>query len=138
MIKKIDHLGIAVRDLDASIKRYEDLTGNPPAHRETVKEQAVDTAFFPLGDVKLELLKGISQESAVSRFIDKRGEGLHHICFEVEELTTAMTALTALGFEFVNSKSAQGAGDTKVAFIHPRSTGGILFELVEHPKPTLE
>lgn len=138
MIKKIDHLGIAVKNLDASIERYRHLTGKPAAHRETVKSQHVETAFFPVGEVRLELLKGTSPESAVTRFIAKRGEGLHHICFEVDDLSVASDALSTLGFELVNEVAQPGAGGTRVVFIHPKSTGGILFELVEYPRSAIE
>lgn len=132
MLKKIDHIGIAVADLDAAIKKYTDLTGQPAAHKEIVPEHNVATAFFPVGEIRLELLKGISSYSPISKFIEKRGEGIHHICFEVDDLAKAKAALSALGFQFIEQASEQGAGGSKVAFIHPKSTGGILLELVEY------
>lgn len=134
MIKKIDHIGIAVSDLDNAIKRYELLTGHESSHREKVEEQAVDTAFFQVGEVRLELLKGTTPDSTVSRFVEKRGDGIHHICFEVEDLQAAKETLRAAGMQFVESASSRGAGGSEVAFIHPRSTGGILYELVQYPK----
>ncbi|MFQ5648448.1 MAG: methylmalonyl-CoA epimerase [bacterium] len=134
MIKKIDHIGIAVADLEAAMKTYEQLTGKGSAHKETVVEQQVITAFVAVGEVRLELLKGISPNSIISRFVEKRGEGVHHICFEVEDLEKTRVALTAAGMQFVENVSSRGAGGSKVAFIHPKSTSGVLVELVEYPQ----
>ncbi len=133
MLKKIDHIGIAVADLEAAIKKYADITGKPAAHKEIVPEHKVTTAFFPIGETRLELLKGIDPDSSISKFIEKRGEGIHHICFEVEDLAQVKRALSQQGLEFVDTPE-RGAVGSKVAFIHPKSTGGILMELVEYPK----
>ena len=132
MLKKIDHIGIAVADIDAAVNLYEALTGKVPSGKETVSEQEVETVFFPVGEVRLELLKGLSADSAISKFIEKRGPGIHHICFEVENLDTCRQAFVAAGLEFIGSVPEQGAGGSKVAFIHPRSSGGLLIELVQH------
>jgi len=132
MLKKIDHIGIAVADIDAAVNLYEALTGKVPSGKETVSEQEVETVFFPVGEVRLELLKGLSADSAISRFIEKRGAGIHHICFEVENLDTCRQVFVAAGLEFIGSVPEQGAGGSKVAFIHPRSSGGVLIELVQH------
>jgi methylmalonyl-CoA epimerase len=134
MLKKIDHIGIAVADLEAAIQKYTELTGQSTAHKEVVPEHKVVTAFFPVGEVRLELLKGTDANSPISKFIEKRGEGIHHICFEVDDLAKAKAALSARGFQFIEQASEQGAGGSKVAFIHPKTTGGILMELVEYPK----
>ena len=134
MIKKLDHLGIAVGDLEESIAKYAKLTGKNVAHKEVVPEQSVATAFFPVGEVRLELIKGTNSESPITKFIEKRGEGLHHICFEVEDLESSKQALSSQGFQFIEQVSEKGAGGSKVAFIHPKSAGGILMELVEYPK----
>lgn len=134
MLKKIDHIGIAVKDLAASAHLYELLTGRPAAHKEVVEEQKVATAFFPLGEVRLELLEGTAADSPISKFIEKRGEGIHHICFEVENLDEAVERLSKAGLQFVEAASGRGAGGSKVAFMHPKSTRGILMELVEYPR----
>lgn len=133
MIKKIDHIGIAVSDLPSAEGRYAVLTGQKSAHKETVEEQKVQTSFFPVGTVRLELLQGLSPDSPISRFIAKRGEGFHHICFEVDDLEKTKEAFTNAGFQFVTGISEQGAGGSRVAFLHPKSTGGLLMELVEYP-----
>jgi len=132
MLKKIDHIGIAVADLEAAIKKYTDITGQPAAHKEIVPEHKVATAFFPVGETRLELLKGIDPDSSISKFVEKRGEGIHHICFEVEDLAATKQVLSQQGLQFVENTSERGAGGSKVAFIHPNSTGGILIELVEY------
>jgi methylmalonyl-CoA/ethylmalonyl-CoA epimerase len=134
MLKKIDHIGIAVGDLEIAIQKYSEITGKSAAHKELVAEHKVATAFFPVGEIRLELLKGTDADSPISKFIEKRGEGIHHICFEVDDLAGAKATLTAQGLHFIEQASEQGAGGSKVAFIHPKSTGGILMELVEYPK----
>ncbi len=133
MLKKIDHIGIAVTDMDVAIQKYSLLTGAEPSEKETVDAQMVETSFFPVGDVKLELLSGTEKDSPVSRFVEKKGPGIHHICFEVEDLDTTIKTLSAAGLTFIDLASNQGAGGTRVAFLHPKSTGGILFEFAEHP-----
>ncbi len=133
MLNKIDHIGIAVADLEKAITKYEILTGKPVADREIVEEQRVSTAFFPVGESRLELLASLDESSPITAFLQKRGEGIHHICFAVDDLVAARQALAASGFQFIESVGQAGAGGSKVAFIHPKSAGGILIELVEHP-----
>ncbi len=134
MLKKIDHIGIAVSDLEQAIHTYAALTGKPVVHKETVEAQQVETAFVPVGEVRLELLCATSPESPIARFIEKRGEGIHHVCFEVADLEATRKALTAQGFAFVEGIPEIGAGGSRVAFIHPKSAGGLLVELVEYPE----
>ena len=134
MLKKLDHIGIAVDNLEASVKKYEQITGKKSGGKEVVAGQKVATVFFPLGESRLELLKGTQPDSPISKFIEKRGEGIHHICFEVENLAQSKTDMSQTGLQFIENISEAGAGGTKVAFIHPKSTGGILIELVEYPK----
>ena len=122
-------------DLESAVKKYKDITGKEPAHKEMVEEQKVTTAFFPVGEVRLELLKGTHPESPISKFIEKRGEGIHHICFEVDDLEKAKETMSKQGLQFIEQASGPGAAGSKVAFIHPKSTGGILMELLESPKP---
>ena len=134
MLKKLDHIGIAVENMDTSIKKYEQITGKEPTEKEAVAEHKVATAFFPVGETRLELLKGTHPDSPISKFIEKHGEGIHHICFEVENLAHSKTEMSKTGLQFIENISEAGASGTKVAFIHPKSTGGILIELVEYQK----
>ncbi|MCG8605683.1 methylmalonyl-CoA epimerase [bacterium] len=134
MLKKLDHIGIAVDDLDAAIAKYRGLTGNEAGNKEVVEEQKVVTAFFPVGEVRLELLKGTDPSSPITKFLKKRGQGIHHICFEVEDLNKAKKAMTEQGLQFIEDIPDAGASGSRVAFIHPKSTGGILMELVEYPQ----
>ncbi len=132
MIKKIDHIGIAVRNLDEAIAKYTALTGAEAGEKETVAEHQVETAFFQVGESRLELLKGTSEDSPISTFIRKRGGGIHHICLEVDDLDACKRTFSGAGLEFVANMSETGAGGSRVAFLHPRSTGGVLIELVQH------
>lgn len=134
MLKKIDHIGIAVAELESAVEKYKIITGTEPAHKEVVDEQKVATVFFPVGQVRLELLKGTHPDSPISKFIEKRGEGIHHICFEVDDLKRSVEVMSTMGLHFIEQASGKGAGGSKVAFIHPKSSGGILMELVEYPK----
>lgn len=135
MIKKIDHIGIAVQSLEAAVAKYEGITGKKVAHKEVLPEQKVATAFFSVGEARLELLKDTDSESPIAKFLEKRGEGIHHICFEVDNLTQTKKAMQEQGLRFIEGIPERGAGGSKVAFIHPKSTGGILMELVEYPNP---
>ncbi len=135
MIKKIDHIGIAVADLNSAEKIYKQITNKNAAHKEVVEAQKVATALFPVGEVRLELLEGTETDSPISKFIAKRGEGIHHICFEVDDLEQAIKVMSSQGLQFIDQVDDKGAGNTRVAFIHPKSTGGILMELVEYPDP---
>lgn len=134
MIVKIDHIGIAVRDLAQASQKYEALTGQKASRKEVVASQEVETEFFRVGESRLELLEGTEPGSTISQFVDKRGGGVHHICFEVQDLTATLRQLSAAGFKLVNTVPEDGAGGSKVAFIHPKSTGGVLIEFVEYPK----
>ncbi|RMF59452.1 MAG: methylmalonyl-CoA epimerase [Calditrichaeota bacterium] len=136
MLKKLDHIGIAVADLEEAVRKFEQITGKAPGHKETVAAQKVATAFFPVGEVRLELLQGTAPDSPISKFIAKRGEGIHHLCFEVDDLAAAKSSLESAGLRFVEQVSEEGAGGSRVAFIHPKSAGGVLIELVEYPKPS--
>lgn len=131
MLEKIDHIGIAVRDLEQSLKLYRDLFGLPLAGVEEVAEQKVKTAFFPLGESKLELLQSTDPGGAVAKFIEARGEGIQHIAFRVSNLEEKLAQLKEQGVRLIDEKPRRGAGGAKIAFLHPRSTGGILMELCE-------
>lgn len=131
MLEKIDHLGIAVADLEQAIAKYQALLGHPPDHRETIPSQRVRVAMFRTGESAIELLAGTEADSPISKFIAKRGEGMHHVCFAVADLNAALAAARAGGFEPIPQENDRGAGGHQIAFLHPRSTGGVLIELVE-------
>ena len=130
-IKKIDHIGIAVKSSDTTLKFYEDILGIKSVGSETVEEQKVTTTFLPLGDSELELLESTSPEGAVANFIEKRGEGVQHICFRVENIEEALRELKEKGVKLIDETPRRGAGGAKIAFLHPKSTYGVLIELSE-------
>ena len=132
-ILKIDHLGIAVTKIDEAKKLYHDILGLPMAGSETVAEQKVTTAFFPCGDSEVELLESTSPDGPIAKFIEKnqgRG-GIQHIAFRVDNLEAALAELKAKGVELIDQKPRKGAGGAKIAFLHPKSTFGVLVELSE-------
>jgi methylmalonyl-CoA epimerase len=126
---KLDHIGIAVRSL-ASAKIYEDL-GLTIAHTETVETQRVKTAFLSVGDANLELLEPTSPDSPIAKFIEKRGEGIHHICLRVDHLEEELVRLKAAGYRLINEAPVPGAHGCRVAFLHPSAGNGVLIELSE-------
>jgi methylmalonyl-CoA/ethylmalonyl-CoA epimerase len=128
---KLEHLGIAVKDLAQAERLYSALLGTNPYKQETVSSENVTTSFFKLGEVKLELLEGTSEESAIARFIAKRGEGLHHIAFEVQDIHEEMDRLKDLGFEVLYEQPVTGADNKLVNFLHPKSVGGLLVEVCQ-------
>ena len=132
MIKKIDHIGIAVRDIEQSLAVYRDLLGLEVKGIEEVAPQKVKAALLPVGESKVELLQATAEDATVARFIEKRGEGFHHVAFRVDNLEEQLERLKARGVQLVDEKPRPGAGGSKVAFLHPRSTGGVLVELCEH------
>ena len=129
MIRKIDHLGIAVRSLDEGLALWGDLLGLESAGAETVAEQGVRTAFLNVGETRLELLEPTGPDTPVGRFLHKRGPGFHHVCFLVEDLEAALRQLQSRGVRLVDEQPRDGAQGSKVAFLHPGSTGGVLVEL---------
>lgn len=132
---KLDHLGIAVRSLEAAVKFYERALGLRVAGYETISQEKVRVAMLPLGSTRIELLEATAEDSAIARFIAKRGEGLHHISIEVDDLASHIEALRAAGARLLGDGTAIGAGGHRYVFIHPSSAGGVLVELVE---PTRE
>lgn len=130
MIGPIDHVGIAVRRLDEAIARYRAL-GLAPESIEELPSEAVRIAFLPAGRVDLELLEPLRPDGAVGRFLAKRGEGMHHLAFRVEDIAAAMDGLRDAGFDLVDREPRRGARGRLVAFIHPRSAHGVLLELVQ-------
>ena len=130
MLKKIDHIAIVVRSIEEALKVYRDALGLPLAHVQEVPEQKVKIAFLPIGDCEIELVEPTAADSGVARFLEKRGEGLHHICFEVEDIEAALRDLAAKGVRLIDRQPRQGAIG-RVAFLHPKSAHGVLIELVE-------
>lgn len=129
MIRRLDHIGIAVRDLEAAVRTYTEGLGLRCEHRETVEEQKTRTAFLPVGDTHVELLETLSPDGPIGKFVEKRGEGIHHLCFEVEDIGRALAACEAAGMTLIDREPRAGAHNKWVAFVHPRSTHGVLLEL---------
>ncbi len=128
---RLDHIGIAVRDLEESLSFFRDQLGLEDAGREEVKEQKVKVAFLPTGESKLELLEPVSEDSPVAKFIQSQGQGVHHVALKVTNLEEKLAALKEKGVRLIDEKPRVGAGGALIAFIHPKSTGGILLELCE-------
>ena len=128
---KIDHLGIAVRSISDSLTFYRDVLGLELSCTETVEDQGVQVAMLPVGESRIELLEPVSDETPVGRFIAKRGEGLHHICYEVEDLATKLDEFKSRGVRLIDGYPRRGAEGKLVAFLHPASANGVLLELVE-------
>jgi methylmalonyl-CoA epimerase len=127
---KIDHIGIAVRDVEGAARIYEVL-GLCVSHTETVEEQGVKVGFLRIGDAELELLEPTSESSPVARFLAARGEGIHHLCIEVEDILESMRQLREAGARLVSEQPQRGAGGALVAFVHPKSANGVLLELTQ-------
>jgi methylmalonyl-CoA/ethylmalonyl-CoA epimerase len=128
-MKKVEHIGIAVKSLEISIPLYEKLLGSPCYKTEEVASENVKTAFFMQGDTKIELLESTSPDGVIARYIEKKGEGMHHIAFEVDDIEAEMKRMVADGFALLNDKPKRGADNKMVCFLHPKGTGGILTEL---------
>lgn len=128
-MQKIEHIGIAVKDLQLSIPLFEQLLGSPCYKTEEVKSEQVSTAFFRTGESKIELLQGLGPDSVITRYVDKKGEGMHHIAFEVTDIHAEMRRLSAAGFILLNEVPKVGADNKLICFLHPKSTGGVLIEL---------
>ena len=131
MIKKIEHIGIAVKDLEKSDDIFERLLGTKSYKSEDVKSERVITSFFKVANQKIELLKASSENSPISRFIDKRNEGVHHIALHVDSIEKEVERLERLGFEFISTTPKKGADNKMIVFLHPKTTNGVLVELCE-------
>lgn len=128
-LQKVEHIGIAVQDLTASIPLFARLLATPCYKTETVMGEKVDTAFFKTGDTKIELLQGNGPDSVITRFVEKKGEGIHHIAFQVADIHAEMERLRAEGFTLLNETPKPGADNKLVCFLHPKETGGVLIEI---------
>jgi methylmalonyl-CoA epimerase len=133
-LKNIDHIGIAVSSLQESLSFWETSLGIELHGIEEVTEQHVRTAFLPVGDTEIELLEPTSAESSVAKFIEKRGEGLHHIAIRVDDIEAALAELKAKGIQLIDETPRGGAGGARIAFVHPKATHGVLLELCERKK----
>jgi methylmalonyl-CoA epimerase len=130
-LKNIDHIGIAVSNLQESLSFWETSLGIELHGIEEVAEQKVRTAFLPIDDTEIELLEPTSAESSVAKFIEKRGEGLHHIAIRVDDIEAALAELKAKGIQLIDETPRNGAGGSRIAFVHPKATHGVLLELCE-------
>ncbi|HHW55341.1 MAG: methylmalonyl-CoA epimerase [bacterium] len=130
-ISKVDHIGIAVKDLEEALKLYRDILQLEVTGVEEVPDQKVKVAFIPVGESKVELLEPTTDDSPVAKFIAKRGEGIHHITFRVDNLEKALEEAKAAGIRLIDETPRLGAGGAKIAFLHPKSTGGVLLELCQ-------
>jgi len=131
MIKKLDHIGIAVSDLDSALRFYVDTLGLECTHIEEVPDQNVKIAFIPAGDVNIELVQATDSESAVARFIERKGEGIQHIALLVDDIEKELDNLKEKGVGFIDEQPREGAHGAKIAFLHPKSANGVLLELCE-------
>jgi methylmalonyl-CoA/ethylmalonyl-CoA epimerase len=131
MIRKLEHLGIAVKNLTEANVLYERLLGKAPYKTESVESEGVSTSFFEAGETKIELLQATRDDSAIYKFVETRGEGLHHIAFEVDDIMAEMTRLEQQGFHILSNAPFKGADNKMVCFVHPKSAGGVLVELCQ-------
>jgi len=135
---KINHLGIAVKSLTDSLNFYRDTLGLSVSGTEIVVDQGVEVAMLPLGESRIELLQAINPDSPVARFIEKRGPGIHHICIEVDDIVAKLAEMKAAGAQLIDETPKKGAGGHLIAFVHPKSTAGVLIELVQKEGESLE
>ena len=131
MFGEIDHIGVAVEDLDESIALYRDRLGMREQHRETVEEFGVEAALLEIGDAHVELLTPIEPDSAVARFLEKNGPGMHHVAYRTADIDAALERMSRAGVRMIDEQARTGIRESRVAFVHPKSTGGVLTEIVE-------
>src|ERR1700757_3987809 len=131
MLGAIDHVGVAVEDIDAALALYRDALGMPLVHRETVTEQGVDAVLLDVGDGHIELLSPLSAETPVGKFLARKGPGLHHVAYRVADVEQTLQALAGAGVRLIDEQPRTGIRGSRVAFVHPASTGGVLTEIVQ-------
>jgi methylmalonyl-CoA/ethylmalonyl-CoA epimerase len=134
-MKKVEHIGIVVKDLTNANALFEKLFNQSHYKLEEVESEGVSTSFFKVGDTKIELLQALQADSPIAKFIEKRGEGIHHIAFEVDDIQSEMERLQAEGFELIHTEAKDGADNKKICFLHPKSTNGVLIELCQEKRP---
>lgn len=128
---KLEHIGIAVKDIEASNKLFETLFNSPHYKTEEVASEGVKTSFFKLGESKIELLEASNEDSAIAKFISKKGEGIHHLAFEVKDIDFEIDRLSKEGFKLIHEVAKDGADNKRIAFLHPKSTNSVLIELCQ-------
>jgi methylmalonyl-CoA/ethylmalonyl-CoA epimerase len=131
MFRKIEHLGIAVNNMEEALKIYEDLLGQNCYKIEVVESEFVKTAFIQVGESKIELLEATHSDSAIAKFLEKKGQGFHHVAFDVENIDSEINRLVDIGFELIHKSPKDGADNKRIAFLHPKSTNGLLVELCQ-------
>ena len=131
MFGRIDHIGVAVDDLDAAVELYRGRFAMAEQHRETVEEQGVEAVLLEVGDGHVELIRPLSEDSGVGKFIAKNGPGLHHVAYACDDIDSALGAVRDAGLQLIDKEPRRGIRGSRVAFLHPKSTGGVLTELVE-------
>lgn len=131
MVKKVDHIGIAVKNLEETLKFYQEVLGLELDGIEIVEEQKVKVAFLPIGDTEIELLESTDKEGPIARYIEKKGEGIQHIAYRVDDIEKAIEEMKSKGIRMIDEKPRYGAGGAKIAFLHPKSTYGVLIELCQ-------
>jgi methylmalonyl-CoA epimerase len=131
MLGRIDHIGVATDDLDGAIALYEGTLGMPVAHRETVESQGVEAVLLDVGEGHVELLRPLGPDTPVGKYLEKKGPGLHHVAYAVDDIEGVLGSLKEAGIEMIDTEPRVGIRESRVAFVHPRSTGGVLTEIVE-------
>jgi methylmalonyl-CoA/ethylmalonyl-CoA epimerase len=131
---RIDHIGVAVEDLDEAIALYQERLGMPFQHRETVEEQGVEAVLLGVGESHVELLRPLGPDTAVGQFLQRSGPGLHHVAYGTDDIDSALEAVRGAGLGLIDERPRAGIRGSRVAFLHPKSTGGVLTELVEAPE----
>ena len=131
MFERIDHIGVAVEDLDGAVALYRDRLGMREQHRETVEEQGVDAVLLEIGEGHVELLAPLGPDTAVGRFLERSGPGLHHVAYQTDDIDSALDSVREAGMRLIDEQARTGIRGSRVAFLHPKSTGGVLTELVE-------
>ena len=131
MLGRIDHIGVAVEDLEEAVSLYRERLGMPEQHRETVEEQGVEAVLLEIGEGHVELLSPLSPETAVGKFLEKRGPGLHHVAYRTDDIDAALQTAREAGLRLIDEEPRIGIRNSRVAFVHPKSTGGVLTELVQ-------
>ena len=131
MLGRIDHIGVVVEDLDDAIALYADRLAMPEVHRETVEAQGVEAVLLDIGDGHVELLKPLGPDTPVGKFLERKGPGLHHVAYAVDDIDATLEALKGAGIELIDAEPRTGIRNSRIAFLHPRSTGGVLTEIVE-------
>jgi methylmalonyl-CoA/ethylmalonyl-CoA epimerase len=134
VLGRIDHIGVATDDLDAAVALYEGTLGMPVAHRETVESQGVEAVLLDIGEGHVELLRPLGSDTPIGKYLDNKGPGLHHVAYAVDDIEDVLGKLKEAGIEMIDTEPRVGIRQSRVAFVHPRSTGGVLTEIVEPAK----